>query len=59
MNGLRWRDAARDCGPHKTISNRFVRWPPRRIQRDFAELTGDAGKLERIMIDATHLNARD
>jgi transposase len=24
-NGLRWRDAPRDYGPHKTIYNRFVR----------------------------------
>ena len=23
-NGLRWRDAPRDYGPHKTIYNRFV-----------------------------------
>ena len=25
-NGLRWRDAPRDYGPHKTIYNRFIRW---------------------------------
>ena len=25
-NGLRWRDAPRDYGPHMTIYNRFVRW---------------------------------
>jgi len=25
-NGLRWRDAPKDCGPHKTIYNRFIRW---------------------------------
>ena len=25
-NGLRWRDAPGDYGPHKTIYNRFVRW---------------------------------
>jgi putative transposase len=25
-NGLRWRDAPRECGPHKTIYNRFIRW---------------------------------
>ncbi|MGB3379941.1 MAG: transposase, partial [Allopontixanthobacter sediminis] len=24
-NGLRWRDAARKYGPHKTIYNRFIR----------------------------------
>jgi len=26
QNALRWRDAPRDYGPHKTIYNRFVRW---------------------------------
>lgn len=25
-NGLRWRDAPVDYGPHKTIYNRFIRW---------------------------------
>ena len=24
-NGLRWRDAPKDYGPHKTIYNRFIR----------------------------------
>ena len=25
-NGLRWRDAPKNYGPHKTLYNRFVRW---------------------------------
>ena len=25
-NGLRWRDAPTEYGPHKTLYNRFVRW---------------------------------
>ncbi|WP_404976359.1 transposase [Agrobacterium larrymoorei] len=25
-NGLRWRDAPREYGPHKTIYNRFIQW---------------------------------
>jgi transposase len=25
-NGLRWRDAPKDYGPHKTIYYRFIRW---------------------------------
>lgn len=25
-NGLRWRDAPKDYGPHKTIYNRFIHW---------------------------------
>jgi putative transposase len=57
-NGLRWRDAPRDYGPHKTIYNRFVRWSRLGVfNKIFAELAGKSGKLERIMIDATHLKA--
>ncbi|MGZ2453184.1 transposase [Rhizobium ruizarguesonis] len=25
-NGLRWRDAPKEYGPHKKIYNRFIRW---------------------------------
>ena len=25
-NGLRWRDAPAEYGPHKAIYNRFIRW---------------------------------
>ena len=57
-NGLRWRDAPRDYGPHKTIYSRFVRWSRLGVfNKIFAELPGKSGKLERIMIDATHLRA--
>ena len=38
-NGLRWRDAPRDYGPHKTIYNRFVRWSRLGVfNKIFAEL---------------------
>ena len=38
-NGLRWRDAPRDYGPHKTIYNRFIRWSRLGVfNRIFAEL---------------------
>ena len=57
-NGLRWRDAPRDYGPHKTIYNRFVRWSRLGVfNKIFAELARKGGKPERIMIDATHLKA--
>ena len=53
-NGLRWRDAPRAYGPHKTIYNRFVRWSRLGVfNKIFAELAGTAGKPRRIMIDAT------
>ena len=39
-NGLRWRDAPRDYGPHKTIYNRFVR-------RQGARHPGERGRRRR------------
>ncbi len=57
-NGLRWRDAPKDYGPHKTIYNRFIRWSLLGVfNRILAELAGKAGDPERLMIDATHLKA--
>jgi transposase len=57
-NGLRWRDAPRVYGPHKTIYNRFIRWSRLGVfNRIFAELAGKGPKPERLMIDATHLKA--
>jgi putative transposase len=57
-NGLRWRDAPRAYGPHKTIYNRFVRWSRLGVfNKIFAELARKAGKPSRLMIDATHLKA--
>ena len=57
-NGLRWRVAPREYGPHKTIYNRFVRWSRLGVfNKIFAELARQAGKPRRLMIDATHLKA--
>lgn len=57
-NGLRWRDAPRTYGPHKTIYNRFIRWSRLGVfNRIFVKLAGQAGEPDRIMIDATHLKA--
>ena len=57
-NGLRWRDAPKDYGPHKTIYNRFIRWSRLGVfNKIFAELARKGAKPERIMIDATHLKA--
>jgi transposase len=51
-NGLRWRDAPKDYGPHKTIYNRFIRWSRLGVfNRIFAALA------DQVMIDATHLKA--
>jgi len=57
-NGLRWRDAPREYGAHKTIYNRFIRWSRLGVfNKIFAALARKGGKPERIMIDATHLKA--
>ena len=57
-NGLRWRDAPREYGPHKTIYNRFIRWSRLGVfNRIFAALAAKGARSERLMIDATHLKA--
>ena len=57
-NGLRWRDAPVDYGPHKTLYNRFVRWSRMGVfDRIFQALAEDAGAPDRVMIDSTHLKA--
>ncbi len=54
-NGLRWRDAPREYGPHKTIYNRFIRWSRMGVfNRIFAALAAKGGKpdrLERFPVD--------
>ena len=57
-NGLRWRDAPAEYGPHKTIYNRFIRWSRMGVfNKIFAGLAAKAGKPDQLMIDATHLKA--
>jgi putative transposase len=57
-NGLRWRDAPKEYGPHKTIYNRFVRWSRMGVfNRIFAALAAKGGRSDQLMIDATHLKA--
>jgi putative transposase len=56
--GLRWRDAPPGYGPHKTLYNRFVRWSRMGVfSRIFVALAGEAGELDRLIIDSTHLKA--
>jgi transposase len=57
-NGLRWRDAPADYGPHKTLYNRWVRWSRLGVfARILTELAAEGRDTEVIMIDATHLKA--
>ncbi len=57
-NGLQWKDAPKDYGPHKTLYSRFIRWSRLGVfDRIFAGLSREGPRPERIMIDATHLKA--
>ena len=57
-NGLRWRDAPKDYGPHKTLYNRFIRWSRMGVfDQIFASLAGERDAPEQLMIDTTHLKA--
>jgi putative transposase len=57
-NGLRWRDAPREYGPHKTLYNRFIRWSRMGVfNHIFAMLAAKIRKPDRLIIDATHLKA--
>ena len=57
-NGLRWRDAPKEYGPHKTLYNRFIRWSCLGVfDRIFSNLSAQEDVPETLMIDATHLKA--
>ena len=57
-NGLRWRDAPPEYGPHKTLYNRFVRWSKAGVfTRIFEALATESRATGVVMIDATHLKA--
>ena len=57
-NGLRWCDAPKEYGPHKTLYNRFIRWSRMGVfDRIFANLAGQTGAPDRLIIDSTHLKA--
>lgn len=57
-NGLRWRDAPKDYGPHKTLYNRWKRWGEMGVFSRMMEGLAAAGAERRtVMIDATYLKA--
>jgi len=57
-NGLRWRDAPSEDGPHKTLYNRFMRWSKLGVfDNIFSNLTCEDQPPDTLMIDATHLKA--
>ena len=57
-NGLRWRDAPKEYGPHKTLYNRWKRWSDKGIfARMMMGLAAVHGEKKTVMIDATYLKA--
>ncbi|WP_408744018.1 IS5 family transposase [Acetobacter orientalis] len=57
-HGLLWKDAPKAYGPHKALYNRFIRWSRLGVfDRIFVALAEQAGRSQRLMIDATHLKA--
>ena len=57
-NGLRWRDAPKDYGPHKTLYNRWKRWGEAGVFTRMMEgLAAVNAEPRTVMIDATYLKA--
>ena len=58
-NDLRWRDAPKDYGPHKTLYNRWKQWSDKGIFLRMMEglAMPQATEHRTIMIDATYLKA--
>ena len=55
-NGLRWCDAPKDYGPHKTLYNRWKRWAERGVFLRMMEGLAAAEAVPKtVMIDATYL----
>ena len=57
-NGLRWRDAPKEYGPHKTLYNRWKRWGDMGVFLRMMEgLAAEGAEPATVMIDATYLKA--
>ncbi len=57
-NGLRWRDAPKEYGPHKTLYSQWKRWSKKGIfARMMTGLAAEHGEKKTVMIDATYLKA--
>ena len=57
-NGLRWCDAPKEYGPHRTLYNRWKRWSDMGVfARIMFGLAAEAPDNKTIPIDATYLKA--
>ncbi len=57
-NGLHWRNAPQEYGPHKTLYNRWKRWSEMGVfGRMMERLAAENADPKTVMIDATYLKA--
>ena len=57
-NGLRWRDAPKEYGPHKTLYNHWKRWSEKGVLAQIMmSLAAEHREKKTVMIDATSLKA--
>lgn len=57
-NGLRWRGAPKEYGPHKMLCNRWKRWSDKGVfARIMVGLAAEHGEEKTVMINATYLEA--
>ncbi len=54
-NGLRWFDASKDYGPHKTLDNRWKRWSDRGVFLRLMEGLASAETVPKNGHDRCHL----
>ena len=58
-NGLRWRDAPREYGPHKTLHNRWRRWSEMGVfARILVELADRGSDKRTVMIPSRDTASR-
>lgn len=55
-NDLRWRDAPKEYGPHKTLYNRWKHWGEMGVfTRMMESMSAQRADPQTVMIDATYL----
>ncbi len=57
-NGLRWLDAPKAYGSHKTLYNRYIRWSKLGIwEKIFTQLASADDLYEHLQLDSSHIKA--
>jgi transposase len=59
-NGLRWSDAPKECGPHKTLYNRWKRWSEMGVigrLKDWRRIATRCDRCPKVFLSAVALAA--